>query len=124
MNPKNLDDLRKQLRAFAAARDWGQFHSPKNLSMALSAEAGELLEHFQWLSEAQSENLSPEAKSLVAQEIADLQIYLVSLADRLDVDILEAVGRKLAINEQKYPVEKARGSAEKYTRFQDETPGK
>ncbi len=98
-----------------AARDWEQFHSPKNLSMALSVEAAELMEHFQWLTEAQSLALAPDALGRVKEEIADVLLYLVRLADRLGVDPLEAAREKLAANEAKYPVEKARGTARKYT---------
>lgn len=111
----SLDTLRDELRAFAAARDWEQFHSPKNLSMALSVEAAELMEHFQWLTEAQSLALAPDALGRVKEEIADVLLYLVRLADRLGVDPLEAAREKLVANEAKYPVEKARGTARKYT---------
>ena len=111
----SLDTLRDALRAFAAARDWEQFHSPKNLSMALSVEAAELMEHFQWLTEAQSLALAPDALGRVKEEIADVLLYLVRLSDRLDIDPLEAAREKLAANEAKYPVEKARGTARKYT---------
>jgi dCTP diphosphatase len=110
-----LDELRDELRKFAAARDWDQFHSPKNLSMALSAEAAELLEVFQWLTEEQSRNLSPEARAAAAEEIADVLLYLVRIADKLGIDPLAAARGKLAANEKKYPVEKSRGSAKKYT---------
>ena len=111
---QSLDELRQRLRAFAAERDWEQFHSPKNLAMALIVEAGELVEHFQWLTQAQSLALAPDKRELVAQELADVLIYLVRLADRLDVDLLAAAGRKLALNAEKYPAERARGSARKY----------
>lgn len=113
----SLDILRDQLRAFAAARDWEQFHSPKNLSMALSVEAAELMEHFQWLTEEQSRNLPPGTRQAVKEEIADVLVYLVRLADRLDIDPLEAAREKMAANEAKYPVDKARGTARKYTEF-------
>jgi len=111
---QSLDELRQRLRAFAAERDWEQFHSPKNLAMALIVEAGELVEHFQWLTQAQSLALAPDKRELVAQELADVLIYLVRLADRLDVDLLAAAERKLALNAEKYPAERARGSARKY----------
>jgi dCTP diphosphatase len=110
-----LETLREQLRAFAAARDWDQFHSPKNLAMALSAEAGELLEVFQWLDEKQSHNLSPVAHAAASDEIADVLLYLVRLADKLGIDLAAAADRKLLVNAEKYPVEKARGSSKKYT---------
>ena len=111
---QSLDELRQRLRAFAAERDWEQFHSPKNLAMALIVEAGELVEHFQWLTQAQSLALTPDKREQVAQELADVLIYLVRLADRLDVDLLAAAGRKLALNAEKYPAERARGRARKY----------
>jgi dCTP diphosphatase len=110
-----FDDLRRRLAEFAAERDWERFHSPKNLAMALAAEAGELLEHFQWLTEGQSAALAPEQHEAVAMELADIQLYLVRLADRLGIDLIEAAHRKIAINAGKYPVEKARGIARKYT---------
>ena len=111
----DLEDLRDRLREFTAARDWQQFHSPKNLAMALSAEAGELLEVFQWLTEAQSRALSPEAKAAASDEIADVLLYLVRLADTLGLDPLVEARRKLADNERRDPADKARGSATKYT---------
>jgi NTP pyrophosphatase (non-canonical NTP hydrolase) len=113
--PTQLEDLRDALRAFAQARDWNQFHSPKNLAMALSAEAGELLEVFQWLTGDESKRLDAEAKAAASEEIADVLLYLIRLADKLDIDLLDAARRKLAKNAQKYPVDKARGHARKYT---------
>lgn len=110
-----LDGLRDQLRAFAAARDWDQFHSPKNLAMALSAEAGELLEIFQWLTEAQSRSLSPEAQAAASDEIADVLLYLIRLSDKLGIDPVAAANRKIVANAVKYPADKARGSSRKYT---------
>lgn len=99
----SLRDLQQQLRRFAEERDWERFHSPKNLSMALSVEAAELLEHFQWLTEAQSASLSAIDRDAVAAEIADVQIYLAILADRLGIDIENAVSAKLQSNAVKYP---------------------
>jgi NTP pyrophosphatase (non-canonical NTP hydrolase) len=110
-----LEDLRERLRTFAAERDWDQFHSPKNLAMALSAEAGELLEVFQWLTEEQSRNLEPKARAEASEEIADVLLYLVRLADRLGIDLERAAEAKIARNGEKYPAEKARGSSRKYT---------
>ena len=110
-----LESLREQLRAFAAARDWDQFHSPKNLAMALSAEAAELLEIFQWLTEEQSRSLAPEARAAASDEVADVLLYLVRLADKLGVDPIAAANRKLLANAAKYPVDKARGTSKKYT---------
>ncbi len=113
----NYSELAHHLREFASKRDWEQFHSPKNLVMALSVEISELVEHFQWLTEEQSFSLSSENLAAVAEEIADIQIYLVRLSDRLGVDIGDAVDKKLVINADKYPISKAHGSALKSTKF-------
>ena len=109
-----LLELRDELRRFAAERDWDQFHSPRNLAAALSVEAAELLEPFQWLSDEQSCDLPPETRAAVEQELADVLLYLVRLADRLDVDLVAAAHAKIAHNAVKYPVDKARGSSRKY----------
>lgn len=109
-----LESLRDELRRFAAERDWDQFHSPKNLASALTVEAAELLEHFQWLTEQQSGKLSPGARAAVAQELADVFLYLLQLADKLDVDLVQAAHDKLALNARKYPVERSRGHSRKY----------
>jgi len=114
---KPLEELAMQLRDFADRRDWQQFHSPKNLAMALSVESSELLEHFQWLTQEQSRLLDDEQRIAVSEEIADVLIYLVRLADILGIDPLEAVRRKMALNEEKYPVERSRSIAVKYTRL-------
>jgi dCTP diphosphatase len=111
----DLETLRDQLRAFAAARDWDQFHTPKNLAMALSVEAGELLEIFQWLTEEQSRKLSAAARAAAGDEVADVLLYLIRLADTLDIDLIATANRKLATNADKYPVDKARGNSKKYT---------
>ena len=111
----SLASLKLQLRQFAADRDWNQFHSPKNLASALAVEAAELLEPFQWLTEEQSRNLSPETLQAVRREIADVLIYLIRLADKLDIDLLQAARDKIVENAAKYPVEKAKGSIRKYT---------
>lgn len=107
----NLQSLTLQLREFAAARDWAQFHSPKNLACALSVEAAELLEHFQWLTPEQSRNLDAAAKDRVGQEIADVLLYLLQLADQLGLDPASEANRKLALNALKYPVDLTRGKA-------------
>jgi len=112
---KDLDDLRDALRRFARERDWDQFHSPKNLASALVVEAAELLECFQWLTEEQSRALSDDDKRKVTEELADVFLYLIRLADKLDADLLEGARDKIAKNAEKYPVEKARGNAKKYT---------
>lgn len=120
MNPvdktvPSLAALAERLRAFAAERDWEPFHTPKNLAAALIVEAAELLEHFQWLSGEESTRLAPEQRQRVALEMADVLLYLVRLADRLDIDLLAAATTKLAINAEKYPVALARGTHAKYT---------
>jgi len=109
--------LRDRLRVFAAERDWEQFHSPKNLSMALMVEVAELMEHFQWLTEAQSTGLPAENKQAVSEELADILLYLVRLSDRLGVDLREAALLKLEKNAAKYPAELVRGSSKKYSEY-------
>lgn len=99
----DLQSLTLQLREFAAARDWAQFHSPKNLACALSVEAAELLEHFQWLTEAKSRALSAQQKEQVGQEIADVLLYLLQLADQLDLDVVTEARKKLLLNADKHP---------------------
>ena len=108
-----LEDLTRALRDFAAERDWEQFHSPKNLAMALSVEVAELTEHFQWLTQEESSNLSPEKRNGVSDELADVLIYLVRLADRLDIDLLQAAAQKMAVNAENYPVQKSRGRSDR-----------
>lgn len=110
----SLGQLRDQLRAFAAERDWEQFHTPKNLAAALIVEAAELLEHFQWLTPEQSSRLHGNALAEVTQEIGDVLIYLTRLADVLGIDPLQAARDKLKLNAVKYPVHKAKGKAAKY----------
>lgn len=110
-----LLSLREEVRRFALARDWDQFHSPKNLAAALAVEAAELLEPFQWLTEEQSRTLSPDITEAVRMEMADVLIYLIRLADKLDVDLLQAARDKITANALKYPTDRAKGSARKYT---------
>ena len=112
-----MDELIIKLRKFAHERDWEQFHSPKNLSMALVVEASEILEIFQWLSEEESRNLDPKTIARVKEEIGDVQIYIARLADQLGISPLEAAYEKLEKNKKKYPIDKAKGSAKKYTDF-------
>ena len=107
--------LGREVRRFAEDRDWAQFHSPKNLSMALAVECAELMEHFQWLTENQSRRLGSQQKREVEMELADIQIYLIRLSQVLSLDLVEACNRKLPENAKKYPVGKARGVAKKYT---------
>lgn len=118
MNGSDLDKLTLKLRDFAAARDWEQFHSPKNLSMALSVEVAEIVEHFQWLTEEQSKNLPKDKLVEVETELADTFIYLTRLADKLDIDLLVAANNKIELNKIKYPVDKVRGSAKKYSEYE------
>lgn len=115
MEKQSFTDLAVKLRTFASERDWDQFHSPKNLVMALSVEVSELMEHFQWLTEEQSSALPPEKLQQVREEIGDVLIYLTRLADKLGVDMLEAAAEKIEVNRAKYPVDKVRGFAKKYT---------
>jgi NTP pyrophosphatase (non-canonical NTP hydrolase) len=115
---KDLETLRQTVAAFVAERDWEQFHSPKNLAMALTVEAAELQEQFQWLTLEQAEALDDDQREAVADEMADVLVYLVRLADRLDVDLLEAAERKMAKNRAKYPAEQVRGKAVKYTELE------
>jgi dCTP diphosphatase len=112
-----LDALRDRVREFAAVRDWDRFHSPKNLSMALAAEAGELLELFQWATEEQSAALDTDKLEKVRHELADVFIYLLRLADKLGVDLLDAAAEKIELNALKYPAERVRGDARKYTEY-------
>ncbi|HTU67933.1 MAG TPA: nucleotide pyrophosphohydrolase [Steroidobacteraceae bacterium] len=114
-HPQGLAPLRDSLRQFAAEREWDRFHSPKNLAMALAVEAAELLERFQWITEQESQHLPPAELAKVREEMADVLNYLVRLADKLDIDLLEAAREKVAANALKYPVEKSRGNAKKYT---------
>jgi dCTP diphosphatase len=109
--------LRDALRAFADEREWSQFHTPKNLAMALTGEVGELVEHFQWLTAEQSAALDDSTREEVALEMADVLLYLVRLADTLDIDLGEAAMRKIALNAARYPAERARGSAKKYDKL-------
>ena len=115
MSEQSLAELAIRLREFASERDWDQFHSPKNLAMALSVEASELMEHFQWLTEEQSSALPPEKLQQVREEIGDVLIYLTRLADKLGIDPTAASFEKIEVNRDKYPADKVWGSAKKYT---------
>jgi dCTP diphosphatase len=110
-----LIELRDALRRFAADREWDQFHSPKNLAMALTVEAAELLEHFQWVTDASSESLPPEQQARIREELADVLLYVIRLADKLGIELATAAAEKLKLNAQEYPVDKARGTSKKYT---------
>jgi len=115
--PESLEELRLRLRDFVAERDWDQFHSPKNLAMALVVECAELVEQFQWLTEEQSTRLDAVRRERVEAELADILVYLVRIADRLEVDLLAATGAKLEQNARKYPAERVRGKALKYDEY-------
>ena len=117
MPQDSLDDLNQRLKAFAQSRDWEQFHSPKNLSMALIAECAELVEHFQWLTEEQSMNLPDEKREEVSLEMADILIFLIRCAERLNIDLINATHRKMDINEVRYPVEKVSGDARRASEY-------
>lgn len=113
-----MDELKRRLRQFAKERDWEQFHSPKNLAMALGVEAAEIMEIFQWLSEGESRDLSKEKLTHLGEELGDVLIYLVRLADQCGIDPLEAANAKLAKNKKKYPADTVKGKALKYTEYQ------
>jgi dCTP diphosphatase len=117
MDAKSLEDLALRLRAFAADRGWDQFHSPKNLAMALTAEAGELAAEFQWLTESESSSPTPEQLARMRAECADVLNYLIRLADKLNIDLIASANEKIDQNERKYPADKVRGSAKKYTDY-------
>ena len=114
---RGIDNPVDRFVEFARERDWEQFHAPKNLAMALAVEAGEVMEHFQWLSEEQSEQLSADKRREVAYEVADVFIFTMRLSQRLGIDLAAVVDEKIKINEQKYPADKVRGSAKKYTEY-------
>jgi dCTP diphosphatase len=116
---ESLESLRDRLREFAREREWDQYHTPKNLSMALIAEAAELVEHFQWVEGKRSHILADKTRQSVEEELADILIYLVRIADKLDIDLYRSVERKIEINEIKYPADKVRGSAKKYTEYEE-----
>ena len=114
-----LTQLTMRLREFAQARDWEQFHSPKNLSMALIAEAAELVEHFQWLTQQQSYELNGDKYEQVRMELADIFIFLLRIADRLNVDLIQAACDKIDVNERRYPVERVKGDARRASEYED-----
>ena len=114
---KELNNLKLKLREFSEERDWDQFHSPKNFSMAMIVECAELVEHFQWLTDEQSKDLPDETLKEVRLEIADIFIYLIRLSDKLDIDLLDAAQEKIILNAKKYPIEKSKGLATKYNKL-------
>ena len=113
-----MKDLIERLREFTSARDWEKFHSPKNLAMALSVEVAEIMELFQWMECGESRSLSDEKLRQLREEIGDVQIYLINLADKFGIDPLEAAREKIEINEKKYPAHLAKGKADKYTEYE------
>jgi NTP pyrophosphatase (non-canonical NTP hydrolase) len=112
-----LQQLRDLVRQFVDERDWDQFHTPKNLSSALAVEAAELLEHFQWLQHGRADELGEAKLREVKHEMADVLVYLVRLADKLDVDLMTAVQEKMVLNRAKYPADQVRGDARKYYEY-------
>ncbi|MEZ0232368.1 MAG: nucleotide pyrophosphohydrolase [Methylophilaceae bacterium] len=115
----SLAELRAKINAFVYERDWEQFHSPKNLAMAMIVEAAELVEHFQWDTLEDSYQLTPEKREQVSHELADTFVYLLRIAEVLKIDLLDAANAKILLNAKKYPVDKARGSNAKYTKYQE-----
>jgi dCTP diphosphatase len=115
----SLAELRARINQFVEERDWGQFHSPKNLAMAMIVEAAELVEHFQWDTLEESRQLDETKREQVAHELADTFVYLLRIAEVTGIDLIEAANRKIDLNAQKYPVEKAKGSNAKYTAYED-----
>lgn len=114
----SIEALKQKIQDFVDQRDWSQFHTPKNLSMAMMVEAAELLEHFQWDTPAESHQLSAEKREQVGHELADTLVYLIRIAQVLNIDLLEVANQKIALNAKKYPVELARGSRAKYTEYE------
>ena len=119
VHPNDLTAIRDIVRTFVAERDWDQFHTPKNLSSALCVEAAELMEHFQWLNHGRRDELGEAKLVEVRHEMADVLVYLVRIADKLDIDLGAAVTEKMALNRAKYPADKVRGDARKYYDYKD-----
>lgn len=113
----SLNNLREKINAFVKERDWDQFHTPKNLAMAMIVEAAELVEQFQWNTPEESQTLTPEKREAVSHELADTLVYLLRIAEVLEIDLIEATNQKIVLNAKKYPVEKARGKNNKYTDY-------
>jgi dCTP diphosphatase len=117
-NTDSLENLRAKINAFVVERDWAQFHTPKNLAMAMIVEAAELVEQFQWDTPKESQQLTPEKREAVSHELADAFVYLLRIAEVLEIDLIEAANKKIALNALKYPAEKVRGSNAKYTEYE------
>ena len=116
----SFEELQEKIADFVQERDWEQFHAPKNLSMAISVESSELMEHFQWLDAEASRSIEDEKKlEEIRQEIADIMIFSLNFCNQMDIDPAQAIEEKLQINKEKYPVEDAKGKAEKYTELKD-----
>jgi dCTP diphosphatase len=113
----SLNDLRARINTFVTERDWAQFHTPKNLAMAMIVEAAELLEQFQWDTPQESQQLSSEKREAVAHELADTFVYLLRIAEVLEIDLIDATNKKINLNALKYPAEKVKGSNAKYTKY-------
>jgi len=116
-NQDSLNNLRHRLNDFVNERDWAQFHTPKNLAMAMIVEAAELVEHFQWDTPTESQQLTAEKREAVSHELADTFVYLLRIAEVLNIDLIDAANQKIDLNALKYPVEKAKGSNAKYTEY-------
>ena len=114
----SLNNLRSRIDRFVTERDWAQFHTPKNLAMAMIVEAAELVELFQWNTPEESQQLTPEKREAVSHELADTFVYLLRIAEVLEIDLIEAANAKIELNAKKYPVEKVRGSNAKYTEYE------
>ena len=114
----SLDDLSARINAFVQERDWEQYHSPKNLAMAMIVEAAELVEHFQWNTIEQSYQLSAEKREQVSHELADTFVYLLRIAEVTGVDLIAATNAKIELNAKKYPADKVRGKNDKYTTYE------
>jgi len=117
MMADSLFELRTRINAFVTERDWAQFHTPKNLAMAMIVEAAELVEQFQWDTPQESQQLTIEKREAVSHELADTFVYLLRLAEVLEIDLIEAANEKIILNAKKYPADKARGSNAKYTAY-------
>ena len=114
----SLQELRGRINAFVEERDWAQFHTPKNLAMAMIVEAAELVEQFQWDTPQESQQLSPDKREAVSHELADTFVYLLRIAEVLSIDLITAANQKIDLNARKYPADKARGSNAKYTAYE------
>lgn len=114
----SLEQLRNRINQFVEEREWAQYHSPKNLAMAMIVEAAEVVEHFQWMSEQESRNLDAATKEQVGQELSDTFVYLLRIAEVCGIDLIEAANKKIDLNAKKYPVEQCKGSNAKYTHYQ------